>query len=206
MPSETTKNAYISFMIDNTNWTPFPDDNILGLTDKNIINEYEAKGLATAELYVFELDTETPISTSLILEIHRIAFGQLYEWAGKWRTTQVTVGQLLPPLPNQVTQAMYQFIDNLNFKISVSNTRDEHLECLVYAHYEFIRIHPFNNGNGRTGRILMNIVAMKFGYKPLELYFREGESRKTYISAMKSADNGNFENLMTLIREELTAF
>ncbi len=40
------KNAYISFMIDNTNWTPFPDDNILGLTDKNIINEYEAKGLA----------------------------------------------------------------------------------------------------------------------------------------------------------------
>jgi cell filamentation protein len=118
-------------MIDNTNWTPFPDDNILGLTDKNIINEYEAKGLATAELYVFELDTETPISTSLILEIHRIAFGQLYEWAGKWRTTQVTVGQLLPPLPNQVTQAMYQFIDNLNFKISVSNTQQRF--CVMRA-------------------------------------------------------------------------
>lgn len=52
----------------------------------------------------------------------------------------------------------------------------------------------------------MNIVAMKFGYKPLELYFREGESRKIYIGAMKSADDGNFENLTALISEELTTF
>ena len=38
-------------MDDNTNWTPSPDDNILDLTDKNLINEYEAKGIATAELF-----------------------------------------------------------------------------------------------------------------------------------------------------------
>lgn len=193
-------------MNDNTNWTPFPDDNLLGLTDKNSINEIEAKGLAMAELHVFELDTETPISTTLILEIHKIAFAQLYDWAGKWRTTQVVVGQFQPPQPQQVVQAMYQFIDNLNYKISIAKTRYEHVNCLVFSHYEFIRIHPFNNGNGRTGRILMNIVAMKFGYKPLKLYFREGESRKIYIDAMKSADNGKFENLTALISEELTAF
>jgi cell filamentation protein len=77
---------------------------------------------------------------------------------------------------------------------------------LVYAHYEFIKIHPFNNGNGRTGRILMNIVALKFGYKPLELYHREGESRKFYIGAMKEADNGNFKILSQLIGEELISF
>ena len=128
-----------------TNWTPFPDDNLLGLTDKNQINEIEAKG-------------------------------------------------------------MYQFIDNLNFKISIAENRSEHIDCLVYAHYEFIKIHPFNNGNGRTGRILMNIVAMKFGYQPLELYFREGESRKFYIGAMKEADNGNYEILSQLIGEELVSF
>ncbi|MBP6387071.1 MAG: hypothetical protein KA327_10680 [Pseudarcicella sp.] len=62
------------------------------------------------------------------------------------------------------------------------------------------------NGNGRTGRILMNIVAMKFGYQPLELYFREGESRKFYIGAMKEADNGNYEILSQLIGEELVSF
>jgi cell filamentation protein len=190
----------------NTNWTPSPDDNKLDLTDKNLINEYEAKGIAAAELFVFELDSETEISTQLLLKIHRIAFSELYDWAGSWRTTKVTVGQLTPPEPSKVLQLMYQFIDNLNFKIRNAKTKQDHIDCLTFAHYEFIRIHPFNNGNGRTGRILMNIVALKFGYKPIELYYREGDSRKTYIDAMKFADKGNFEPLMTLISEELTAF
>jgi len=193
-------------MDDNANWTPSPDDNKLELTDKNLINEYEAKGIAVAELFVFELDSETEISTQLLLEIHRIAFSDLYDWAGAWRTTIVTVGQLTPPDPSKVLQLMYQFIDNLNFKIRNAETRQDHIDCLTFAHYEFIQIHPFNNGNGRTGRILMNIVALKFGYKPLELYYREGDSRKTYIDAMKLADNGNFEPLTTLIRKELTTF
>lgn len=189
-----------------TNWTPFPDDNLLGLTDKNQINEMEAKGIANAELFVFELESDLELSTSLILEIHKIAFGLLYEWAGKWRTVEVTVGQLIPTKPTLILQAMYQFIDNLNFKISISKSKNEHIDCLVYCHYEFIKIHPFNNGNGRTGRILMNIVAMKFGYQPLELYKRVGESRKFYISAMKNADNGNYDLLNKLISEELISF
>ena len=193
-------------MNDSTNWTPFSDDNLLGLVDKDLINEYEAKGLVLAELSVFEMDIETPISTTLILEIHKTAFNELYDWAGKWRTMDVIVGQLIPPQPNQILQLMYQFIDQLNFKISVSKTRDEHIECLVFSHYEFIRIHPFNNGNGRTGRLVMNIVAMKLGYQPLGLYHREGESRKIYIEAMKTADNGNFTKLTALIAEELSAF
>ena len=193
-------------MDDNTNWTPSPDDNKLDLTDKNLINEYEAKGIAAAELFVFELDSETEISTQLLLEIHRIAFSELYDWAGFWRSTHVTVGQLTPPEPSKVLPLMYQFIDNLNYKINNASSQQNHIDCLIYAHYEFIRIHPFNNGNGRTGRILMNIVALKFGYKPIELYHREGDSRRTYIEAMKSADHGNFEPLTSLIRKELTTF
>lgn len=189
-----------------TNWTPFPDDNLLGLTDKNQINEMEATGIAKSELNIFELETDIELSTSLILEIHKIAFSELYDWAGKWRKTEVYVGQLIPPKPNKVLHSMYQFLDNLNFKISISKNRTEHIDSLVYAHYEFIKIHPFNNGNGRTGRILMNLVALKFGYKPLELYHREGQSRKLYINAMKDADNGNFNTLSQLIAEELRAF
>ena len=193
-------------MNDNTSWTPFPDDNLLGLTDKNLLNEYEAKGITKAELYVFGLDTEVKISTALMLDIHKTAFEELYDWAGKWRNVNVTVGQLTPPEPAQIIHLMYQFIDNLNYKISVSKTQDEIIETLIYAHYEFVKIHPFNNGNGRSGRLLMNLVTMKFGYKPLELYKREGESRKTYIQSMQQADKGNFELLDSLIRQELEAF
>ena len=119
----------------------------------------------------------------------------------------MTVGQLIPPKPNQIIQLIYQFVDNLNYKISNAKTYSDHIECLAFAHYEFIRIHPFNNGNGRTGRILMNLVALKFGYNPLELYHREGAvSRTVYIDSMKQADKGNFKPLTDLIRKELTPF
>lgn len=193
-------------MQDNTSWTPSVEDNLLNLTDKNAINEEEAKGIALAELHVLNLDTESLISSTLLLTLHNIAFGHLYDWAGKWRTIHILVGQLEPPQPYQVVQLIYQFIDHLNFKISIAETCDEHIDCLLYAHYEFIRIHPFVNGNGRTGRILMNFVAMKLGYRPLVLYYREGESRKVYIDAMKAADKGNFEPLRSLISGELTIF
>jgi cell filamentation protein len=193
-------------MDDNTSWTSSPDHNKLGLTDKNLVNECEAKGIAAAELFVFGLDSDTPFSSQLLLEIHRIAFNELYDWAGRWRTTQVVVGNLTPPEPTQVLQLVYQFVENLNFKIANSKTSQDHLDCLTFAHYEFVRIHPFNNGNGRTGRIVMNLVALKFGYRPLELYHREGDSRKIYIDAMKSADKGNFEPLTALIRKEMTSF
>lgn len=193
-------------MQDNTNWTPSEEDNLLNLTDKDAINEQEAKGIALAELYVLRLDVDTPITTSLILDIHRTAFEHLYDWAGKWRTTGIVVGQLEPPQPHQIIQLMYQFIDNLHFKMTIAKNREEQIDCLLYAHYEFIRIHPFNNGNGRTGRILMNLVAMKFEYKPLVLYYREGESRKVYIDAMKAADKGDIEPLRNLIAVELARF
>ena len=87
-------------MDNNTNWTLYPDDNLPGFTDSNQINESEAEGITRAELFVFELDSEEPISTWLITAIHKLAFGHLYDWADKWRTTLVRVGQLEPPQPN----------------------------------------------------------------------------------------------------------
>lgn len=193
-------------MDNQTNWTPSPDDNLLGLTDKGSINEKEAKGIALAELYIFQLDTEVTISTTLIIEIHKIAFSELYEWAGKWRTVDVTVGKLDPPKPTQILQLMYQFVDNLNYKINAAVTDKAKIDALIYAHYEFIRIHPFNNGNGRTGRMLMNLLALKFGFKPFELYQREGQPRKIYIDAMQSADEGDLSKLYALIAKELATF
>ena len=68
-------------MQDNTSWTPSAEDNFLNLTDKDAINEQEAKGIALAELYMLDLDTDMPVSSTLILELHKIAFGHLYDWA-----------------------------------------------------------------------------------------------------------------------------
>ena len=190
-------------MENQTNWTPGPEDNKLNLSDKDQINEIEAEGLIKAELFTFDLDESVEISVQLLLEIHRIAFEKLYDWAGKWRQIDVKVGKIEPPPPSSVPIQMYQFLDNLNFKIRNAKDRANQIDCIIYAHYEFIKIHTFNNGNGRTGRLLMNIVCLIFGYEPLKLYHREGDSRFIYIDSLQAADNGDFSKLETLIEKEL---
>ena len=91
-------------------------------------------------------------------------------------------------------------------KLRLSTNSKDHLKTLTFAPCQVIRIHPFNNGTGRTGRILMNLIALKFGYRPLELYHREGDSRKIYIEAMNAADKSDFGPLTNLIGKELTTF
>ncbi len=193
-------------MSDNTNWTPFPDDNLLGITDKNLLNEMEAAGFSAAELEIYQIDENEKISAAMILKLHKIALGEIYDWAGKWRTVDVMVGNFKPNSYKNFPESIYQYFSNLHYLYASTENRIDMVNCLIYAHYEFIKIHPFNNGNGRIGRLLLNIYAMKFGFQPINLYHREGDSRKIYIAALQSADDGNYKDLYDLIEKNLTSF
>jgi cell filamentation protein len=192
--------------IDNTDYTPNIDDNLLGLTSKEDINLYEASGITKAELYLQELDMETPFDIGLILDIHRIAFGELYNWAGKWRAIDVQVGKLNPPTFTKVPNLMYQYVDEVSFKLSIVSSKEDLAEVFAYLHHRFVWIHPFNNGNGRTARLLLDFATLLKGYEPIQLYHREGDARLMYIEALRAADNGNYQILSDLILNELTPF
>jgi cell filamentation protein len=188
---------------DNTNYTPDAEENRLGLIDKALINRYEAIGIIRAEIALLTMEAEADLTIEKLFELHRIAFEDLYAWAGKWRRINVVVGQLSPPPPHQIPVLMYQFIDNLNFQIKLSATQIEHSKLMARYHHEFVRIHSFQNGNGRLGRIILNYIALKLGYEPLQLYHREGDARKNYINSLREADKGNLETLSKLIQNEL---
>ncbi len=191
-------------MEDETFYPQLPDHNLLGLLDAEAINEQEAKGIASAEVYLYTAhNLEEPITISLLLKLHQIAFAHLYEWAGKWRKVQVVFGNITPPTSKNVLNLMYHFLDNLNFKIGIIQTEADLVDTLAYTHYQFIYIHPFMNGNGRMSRMLTNLVALKKGYAPVLLGHRRGINRPLYISAMRAADDGNMEPLKKLIREDL---
>ena len=76
-------------MNDQTNYTPSIDDNLLGITDKATLNLYEASGVVKSEILLQSLEEDVDFSIDLILQVHRTTFGELYDWAGKWRTIEV---------------------------------------------------------------------------------------------------------------------
>lgn len=184
-------------------YTTAADDNLLGIGDKAQLNELEAKGILRAEEFMLDLDFPVEITTSLILDIHRTAFGEIYEWAGKWRNRDLQVGSYTPPRFFNVPRLMSEFIHNLNFRLQDLYGADALIRELAWAHHTMVHIHPFVNGNGRSARLITNLLAYMHGYQSVELYQREGDSRKKYLQAVKLADTYDFSELEQMIREQL---
>lgn len=64
-------------------YTDAPEDNLLGLTDKTALNEQEVLGVARVERYLLEeFDFPVDLSVALLQDLHRRAFGHLYDWTG----------------------------------------------------------------------------------------------------------------------------
>jgi cell filamentation protein len=93
------------------------EENLLGLNTKEAINLAEAQGVAEAEESLLHYDADTRIDTYLILEIHKTAFDHLYEWAGKLRCVDVTVGNFTPPPYSKIPNLMAEFSDQLLYLV-----------------------------------------------------------------------------------------
>ena len=188
---------------DNTGYTSPVEDNLLGLTSSKEINDAEAEGVVKAEYFITDLESDTQVTSALIKEIHKETFGHLYEWAGKWRTSTPRVGAYIPPEPKDLPNLMYQFEDELKHRMKNIKSEEDLVDTLAYAHHRFVFIHPFTNGNGRTARLLTDLIAILNGYEFIKLYYREGKERERYIEAIRAADQYDFTKLKELIKKEL---
>lgn len=83
------------------------------------------------------------------------------------------VGKHIPPHPGEVPLYMQEFSDWLNS----GKARKMHpVEFAAVAHYKLVYIHPFIDGNGRTSRLLMNMILMRNGFPPVSIQVsREGQ-------------------------------
>ncbi|MGF7184920.1 Fic family protein [Desulfitispora alkaliphila] len=80
------------------------------------------------------------------------------------------------------------------------NTSEKHpIEIAAIAHHQFVAIHPFDDGNGRVARILMNIILMKHGFLPVVI---KNENREDYYRALMEADRGDLSKFISLIAIE----
>ncbi|MCF6407096.1 Fic family protein [Chitinophaga filiformis] len=91
--------------------------------------------------------------------------------------------------PSEVPSAMDKLIDEINSRLSnidISNIDKHPLTIATFFHQQFLnRIHPFNDGNGRIGRLFTNLILLKQGYPPV---FINDVDRKEYLNRFEQSD------------------
>ena len=128
------------------------------------------------------LKTKEKISDKLLLKWHEEIFRETKpDIAGTFRNYQVSVGPYLAPDWQNVENLMKQLIAFIN----ESNLNP--VELAVRAHYIFEKIHPFSDGNGRIGRLLMNYILWNSGYSMLIIEYKK---RKSYYKALQQPEEG----------------
>ena len=135
-----------------------------------------------AATFLQMLKTKEKISEKLLLKWHKEIFRETKpDIAGALRNYQVRVGPYLAPDWQQVENQIKQLVEFVN----ESNLNS--VELAARAHYMFEKIHPFGDGNGRIGRLLMNYILWKNGYPMLII---EYSKRTSYYKALQRPEEG----------------
>ncbi|XP_067655791.1 protein adenylyltransferase FICD-like [Haliotis asinina] len=131
-----------------------------------------------------------------ILDIHRRVLGYVDPTeAGRIRKTQVFVGDFQPPSPKDVPMLMNQFVDWLNSEDALEL---HPIEFAALAHYKLVIIHPFYDGNGRTSRLLMNLILMQAGFPPVTVRV---EDRLRYYETIQMGNEGDIHPFIRFMAE-----
>ncbi|MEY8593203.1 Fic family protein [Butyricimonas hominis] len=173
--------------------------NLLGLTDEEAIHNAEFEGFLTAEiLFTENLTPKTKFTIKYICDIHRTALKELYSFAGHFRSVNVSKGGFVFPAGRFIPNNMRIFEEEILAHLPDHYAHQEELiKDIAKVHGELLFIHPFREGNGRTARILANLMARKQGYTGLN--FRRVNFDEYIIAVQQVArkDYSRMEKIIT---------
>ena len=154
----------------------------LTIDQKPLKDHLEAVGHKDAFLYVQELVRDkVPFSENIIKQIHTLVLMDRPEDRGIYRRIPVRImgAYHTPPDPVMVPELMEKLVKE--FEVSKLHP----IERAALFHLKFEGIHPFVDGNGRTGRLILNLFLMQNGYPPIDVKFAD---RKQYYDAFDLYD------------------
>jgi len=194
---------------------------LFGITaqGKSLKDHIEITGHNEAVEWILEVIKEDrPLTENFIRELHKLILKEPYEVdaitpdgkptkrtinIGEYKTTpnhvKTKTGETFYfATPEETPAKMHDLLDWYKEK-----TEQPELNPILLAadfHYRFICIHPFDDGNGRTARILMNFILMRYGYPPVVI---KTEDKENYFAALQQADAGIFEPFVAYIGDNL---
>ncbi len=164
--------------------------NLKGISRKTEMDRAEADALLTVqERYLGIISPETVFTAKLICKMHTDWLGEIYEWAGSYRTVEMQKGGFRWPPAFRVAQNMAAL--EQDFLKKLTPCRSDPLATVsgqvAAIHAELLLVHPFREGNGRLARWLADLMFLQAGYPP-PLYSFSGKGavkRKTaYLNAV----------------------
>ena len=152
---------------------------------------YEVKNYRKAFNTLLEADRK--ITTELIKKYNKYIMENLHDLNRKFKTTQNLIlgAEFEPTKPYLVPFEIEDWCNNLSYRLENAKTNEEKVEIIMDQHIKFEKIHPFNDGNGRTGRLLIIHSCLKEDLEPIII--PKGEKGK-YINLLAS------ENLKELTK------
>lgn len=153
-----------------------------------------------------EDQADRPITLSTIQSIHSILMDQIDDRAGKFKTQRNIIlgASFIPTEPYLVPSELKNWADTLQYRLDNAKTDHDKVFSIMEQHVRFEHIHPFPDGNGRTGRALIVYSCFQQKLTPIVI---EKEQRKKYIELMNNRDvDGLTQMAEALQAKELERF
>jgi cell filamentation protein len=175
--------------------------NLMGFTDPEDIAFVEFDGFSSAELLLAtELTSRTRFNEKYIQRIHKMALGNVYEFAGKYREVNMSKSGFPFAAARFLSQSMQVFEQEiLSLLPHKYKDAEKFIQDLAIVHGELLFIHPFREGNGRTARLLANLMCLKQGYEFLNYKRVDNAGYDQYVKAVQQAGQKNYQPMINFI-------
>jgi Fic-DOC domain mobile mystery protein B len=161
------------------------------------LNEAEQENIVLAQAWALSRRRD-PLSEKFVKDLHRRMLGDVWQWAGKFRTSARNIGIDYWQIP----VALRQLLDDAKAWIEYSAYPPD--EIAVRFHHRLVQIHPFPNGNGRHSRLMADLLAMQLGRERFSWgrgsLRTAGAARARYVEALRAADDHDIAPLLVFAR------
>lgn len=131
-----------------------------------------------------ELANDQKLDIYVIKNINKEILDRLNDNAGNFKNSSNAIigADFQTSTPSQAPVLTKNWIENLNYRLELCKTDDEKLLEILNSHMEFERIHPFSDGNGRTGRLIMLYLCFQENISPFVI---EKNDRALYMNYLR---------------------
>jgi Fic-DOC domain mobile mystery protein B len=175
-------------------------DLIPNLATKEELNEWERENMLRGREWAVG-DRTSPtdmVSDEYTRKLHKKMFDETWKWAGEYRHTEKNIGVPV----HEIRERLMALFGDTRYWIENGTYSPD--EIAVRFHHRLVFIHPFPNGNGRHARLIADVLVLKLDRPALTWgsadLVGEGASRKRYLEAIRAADNGDIQPLLSFAR------